>query len=457
MQKKIKLFDVILSVICVVFVAEATAPVAVLGNSQFFWRLFMIGAFLLPYGLIASELGTTYRGNGGLYDWIRLAFPGTRWGARAAWWYWLNFPLWMASLAVMVPDLLCIAFGLEFGMGGSLAIQLVFILIVTVIACYPICDSVIILNICAVIKVGLALLVGGMGIFHISRHGFVNDMHLSTFLPHFNLDSLSAISVIIFTMLGFEVVCTFSDEMDDPKKQIPQAIISGALVIAGIYLLGGFGIGAVIPAEDVDAASGLVEAVMLMSGRSDGPFVSCVALLFLITLFGNMISWSLGINNTACYAAEHGDMPAPFTRRWARNNMPIGAVFLNGLVAAVICILGAVMKMLAPESQLFWTFFTLNVILLLMSYLPIFPAFLKLRKTDPHAERPFRVSGNSAMLKIMAYTPMALILISIFFCTVPLSLDTETLASVLPITVGTVLCVLLGELLTAIREKNRKS
>lgn len=93
MGKKIKLGDVILSVICVVFVAEATAPVAVLGNSQFFWRLFMIAAFLVPYGLISSELGTTYRGNGGLYDWIRIASPGTRWGARAAWWYWLNFPL----------------------------------------------------------------------------------------------------------------------------------------------------------------------------------------------------------------------------------------------------------------------------------------------------------------------------------------------------------------------------
>ena len=77
MQKKIKLTDIILSVICVVFVAEAAAPVAVLGNSQFFWWLFMIVAFLLPYGLISSELGTTYQGDGGLYDWISSAFSGS--------------------------------------------------------------------------------------------------------------------------------------------------------------------------------------------------------------------------------------------------------------------------------------------------------------------------------------------------------------------------------------------
>ena len=102
-RKKFRLADVILSVICVVFVAEAAAPVASIGNSQYFWWLFMMVAFLLPYGMISSELGTTYPGDGGLYDWIHKAFPETKWGARASWYYWINFPLWMASLAVVCP------------------------------------------------------------------------------------------------------------------------------------------------------------------------------------------------------------------------------------------------------------------------------------------------------------------------------------------------------------------
>lgn len=456
MRKKFKLSDVILSVICVVFVVEAAAPVAVLGNSQYFWWLFMIVAFLLPYGLISSELGTAYQGDGGLYDWINHAYPDTRWGARAAWWYWLNFPLWMASLAVMVPDLVMIAFGIEIGMGLSLVIQLTFIGIVTVIACFPVCDSVVILNVCAVIKVGLALLVGGMGIYFIIQNGFVNDMGFHTFLPSFDLDSLSYISVIIFNMLGFEVVCTFSDDMDDSKKQIPQAIVIGGLVIAGVYLLGSFGIGAGIPAEEVDAAAGLIEAVALMSGREDGLFIGAVALLFVVTLFGNMISWSLGVNNTACYAAENGDMPAIFTGRWTKNNMPVGAAMVNGVVAALICVLGVVMTLIAPQSELFWTFFALNLVLLLMSYLPIFPAFLKLRRVEPDADRPFRVPGGPLMLKIMAYVPMALIMISVVFCAVPLTFDSETLAAVLPITVGAIACIAIGEALTIAREKHKK-
>lgn len=455
MQKKITLADIIMTVICVVFVAEAAAPVAGLGNSQFFWWLFMILAFLLPYGLISSELGTTYQGDGGLYDWISTAYPGTRWGARASWWYWLNFPLWMASLAVMVPDLLVAAFGIEAGIGLSLAMQLGFILIVTIIACYPICDSVVILNVCAVIKVGLALLVGGMGICFIIQNGFVNDMSAASFLPSFDIDSLSFISVIIFNMLGFEVICTFSGDMKNPRKEIPQAIVIGGLVIAAVYLFSGFGIGAGIPSEDVDAASGLIEAVMVMSGKEDGILLAAVALMFLLTLFGNMVSWSLGVNNTTCYAAERGDMPAAFTKRWTKNNMPIGSAVINGIVASVVCILGSIMTAAVPESELFWTFFALNLVLFLMSYLPIFPAFLKLRKVDPDADRPFKVPGGPVILQVMTWVPFILIVISILFCAIPLSFDHETLSAVLPITVGAVICIVLGEVLIIIREKRK--
>ena len=60
------------------------------------------------------------------------------------------------------------------------------------------------------------------------------------------------------------------------------------------------------------------------------------------------------------------------------------------------------------------------------------------------------------MLKVMAYVPMVLIAISIAFCAVPLSFDAETLAAVLPITIGAVICIAIGEALTIAREKNKK-
>ena len=455
-KNQFRLADVILSVICVVFVAEAAAPVASIGNSQYFWWIFMIAAFLLPYGLIAAELGTAYAGDGGLYDWIHAAYPNGKWAARASWYYWINFPLWMASLAVMCPELITFITGRSLGTFGSLVAELLFIWIVTLIACYPVCDSIIILNVSAVIKILLALLVGGLGVWYINRYGFVNDMSARTFLPSFDLNSLSYISVIIFNFLGFEVVCTYAGSMSDPKKQIPQSIVTGGIVIAAIYLFSAFGIGAAVDVHEISVDSGLIDAVSLILGGRGGVLVGVVALLFLVTLFGNMISWSMGVNSTAALAADHNDMPRVFAKRWARNDMPVGAAVTSGVVASAVCILGVLIEMASPDSSLFWSFFALNLVMLLLSYLPVFPAFLKLRRTDAKTPRPFRVPGGETALRCIAYVPMALIIISVIFTAIPLSFDSETLAAFLPITIGSVVSVAIGEALIALREKKAR-
>lgn len=456
-KNQFRLADVILSVICVVFVAEAAAPVASIGNSQYFWWGFMILAFLLPYGLIAAELGTAYAGDGGLYDWIHAAYPQGKWAARVSWYYWINFPLWMASLAVMCPELLRDITGRQMGTIASLAVQLLFIWIVTLIACYPVCDSIVILNVSAVIKILLALLIGGLGVWYISRYGFVNDMSARTFLPSFDLTSLSYISVIIFNFLGFEVVCTFAGSMSEPKKQIPQSIVTGGIVIAAIYLFSAFGIGAAVDVREISVDSGLIDAVSLILGADGGVLVAVVALLFLVTLFGNMISWSMGVNSTAALAADHNDMPRVFAKRWEKNNMPVGSAVASGVVASGVCILGVLIETVTPDSSLFWSFFALNLVMLLLSYLPVFPAFLKLRRVDAKTPRPFRVPGSDAALRCIVYVPMALIIISIIFTAVPLSFDEETLKSFLPITIGTILSAAIGEVLIALRGKNARS
>lgn len=455
--KKFRLIDVILSVICVVFVAEAAAPVASIGNSQYFWWLLMIVAFLLPYGLISCELGTAYAGDGGLYDWIKKAYPKTRWAARASWYYWINFPLWMASLAVMCPSLIGTVLGVQFGTLSSLAMQLGFIWIITLIALYPICDSIVILNISAGIKILLALVLGGLGVYYVINNGFVNPMTPSSFLPSFDLSSLSYISVIIFNFLGFEVVCTYADSMQSPRRQIPLAIISGGIVIAAIYLFSAFGIGAAVPVNEISPDSGLIDALIAMTGQTSGWFIAIAALLFLITLFGNMISWSMGVNSTAAYAADRGDMPALFSVRREKNQMPIGSAFASGVVASVICLAGVVMEYFLPDSSLFWSFFALNLVMLLLSYLPIFPAFLKLRKTDPDTPRPFRVPGGKFLLPIIAALPFIMIVAAIIFTAVPLSFDADTLSYYLPITVGSLVAVLIGELLIALRSDKPKN
>ncbi|WP_416175455.1 APC family permease [Clostridium sp.] len=446
-KKKIRMIDIILTVICVVFVAEAAAPVVAIGNQQFFWWILLIVAFLLPYGLISVELGTTYEGQGGMYDWVKRAF-GNRMASRTAWYYWINFALWMASLSVMIPEIIQIITGTTIALIPTLIIELAFIWIVVFISFYPVSDSAWILNGAAVLKMFLALSIGVLGIYGAITHGVANEFTLRSFLPTLNLNSISLISVIIFNMLGFEVICTFTDSMENLKKQIPQAIIVGGVVIAAIYLFSSFGIGVAIPTSQISTSTGMIDALQILTGQKTGIFISVMAIIFMLTLFGNMTSWALGVNNVAQYAAEDGNMPKAFVKKSEKNGMPVGASIMNGIVASVVVLVAPFI----PNQDLFWSFFALNLVMFLSSYVPMFPAFLKLRKIDPDRERPFKVSGSDSFIKVVAYVPMTVDIIAIFLTAVPLSFDAETLAATLPITIGAIIGFAIEEIFIRVKK-----
>lgn len=447
--KKFKMFDAILSVICVVFVAEAAAPVAAIGNSQYFWWIFLIITFLLPYGLIAAELATTYADEGGIYDWIKRAF-GTRWASRVSWYYWINFPLWMASLALLFPDVIGIITGMQLGAVPSVIIEMAFIWVVVFISLFRVSDSKWVLNISAILKVGLALLLAGLGIYAASTRGIANEITVASMLPSFDLRSLAFISVILFNFMGFEVMASFTGDMENPKKQLPKAIVVGGIAIALIYIISAFGIGVAIPASEVSPSSGLMESIQLLTGSMTGPIITVAGVVFLLTLFGNMVSWSLGVNYVAMYAARQGDMPKVFAIENTEREMPKGAPIMNGIVATCVVIIGQII----PSQDVFWSFFALNIVTLLMSYIPVFPAFLKLRKIDPDAERPYRVPGGPVLHKLMVFFPVLFLVLAIIFCCVPLSMEEEELLEKIPLTIGVIAAIIVGEVIAARAVKN---
>uniref|UniRef100_UPI0011452E9C amino acid permease n=1 Tax=Streptococcus sobrinus TaxID=1310 RepID=UPI0011452E9C len=111
--------------------------------------------------------------------------------------------------------------------------------------------------------------------------------------------------------------------------------------------------------------SGMIDSFKLLTNSSGGWFIISMAFLFLLTLFGNMLSWSLGVNNTACYAAENGDMPKVFAIRSKKHQMPIGSAIMNGAVASLVVVIAPFL----PNQDLFWAFFSLNLVMFLLSYM----------------------------------------------------------------------------------------
>ncbi|WP_270404441.1 APC family permease [Candidatus Collinsella stercoripullorum] len=449
--KKLSFLTVISTVICVVFVCEAAAPAAAIGNQQFFWWIFLILTFLLPYGMIVAELGTTYDGEGGIYDWVRDGL-GDKWGARISWYYWVNYPLWIASLATMFPDILGMVFGVTFDLPVAIAIELAFVWIVYLMGRSKAADSEWVLNGGAIIKVAVAVIVGALGIWYAMENGFASDMSPATFLPELtNTNALGYLSIIIFNFMGFEVICTMTDDMANPERDIPKAIIMGGLAIAVIYLFAGFGIGAAIPAADIDPDYGMIYAVQTMVGDSAIFKIICIA--FLITLFANMAAWSFGVNSVARYAAEHGNMPKVFASMISKDDMPNGANLVNAVVASLVLALQLV-PIDAISNGIFWMLFGTSVVFLLLTYIPMFPAFLNLRKNDPNRERVFTFPFKGALMKVAIAVPCIELVLTIVATVVPLS-EAE-IADKVPMLIIFIVILLLGEVVRVWSARDRK-
>ena len=449
--KKFSFISVILSVICVVFVAEAAAPAAAIGNQQFFWWIFLIITFLLPYGLIVCELGTTYADDeGGIADWVRRAF-GDAWGSRVSWYYWINFPLWMASLAFLFPETIALLTGVELGLLPSLVIELAFVWIVVFMSFSKVSDSGWILNLSAILKVSIAVLVGGLGVYYAVTNGFASDMSPATFLPSTDASSLTYLSIILFNFMGFEAIAVFANDMENPKKQIPTAIIAGGIAIAAIYLFSSFGIGAAIPSNEVSLDSGIMDAVAIMAGNGSLLFI-IIGVVFLITLFGNMISWSFGVNYVAAHAADKKSMPSVFARL-NKKGVPTGAAIVNGVIASALVLVSPVMSAIGLDG-FFWIFFSMNIVFLLICYMPMFPAFLKLRSADPNANRIFRVPGGKAVATVACWVPVVLLILSMIATIVPLNGSEEELSKI-PMLIGVVAFAIIGEIVRVVSARKR--
>ena len=443
-KKKFRLFDAVLAAVCIVLVVESAAPAAAIGNSQFFWWIFLLLGFFLPYGKISAELGTTYEDEGGIYDWVRRAY-GEKWGSRVAWYYYINFPLWMGSLAVLFTDVVMQTFGVTIGTIPAIIVQLLFIWVVVLISNFRVSDSKWILNIAALFKAIIMLSIGGLGIYVALTRGSANAFTLSSLIPSFDVVGLSFIAVIIFNFLGFEVVTTFASEMQDPGRDIPRAITLGGVLIAVFYLLSAFGIGVAIPTAELSTSGGLMDSFMLLLDTTGGVLIVIIGVMFLYTLMANLISWSLGVNYVAQYAASRGSLPKVLGVTGKKSDMPVGANIANGVIATVIVLLAPII----PSQDIFWSFFALNMITLLMSYIMIFPAFLKLRRIDPDATRPYKIEGGLGKLRLMSYLPMVLLIVSVLFSIVPLANTPEEIATKIPLLVGTVIAIIIGEILAA--------
>ena len=452
-KKKFKLVDAVLATVCITLVAESVAPTAAIGNSQYFWWIFLIAGFCLPYGLITAELGSTFDSEGGMYDWVKKAF-GPKWAGRVAWNYWINFPLWIASLAVAVTDVVAGMFDVELSLTWLVLMQLAYTWLVSLLGTVRIGESKWIVNIGTFFKITFMVGLGLLGIYAYVKTGqSANPIKSVTdLLPSLDLAGLSFLSVIIFNFLGFEVVATFTKDMENPKKEIPKALIIGGALMALFYILPATGINIAMSTADAEVA-GLTDsfAILLTNLGASEEFIRiiviAVGIMFIYTMVANIVSWSFGVNSVAKYSADDGSLPKIFSKT-NEEGVPHMASIMNGIVATIIVILGIILgEVSETASNLFWTFFSLSLVTLLVSYIPLFPAFLKLRKTDK-TERAYKVPGNNFVINLLTWLPCVLLVLGVIF-TLFGDFSSEYINENMPLIIGVVVSLIVQEILVA--------
>lgn len=480
-KPKFRLFSAVLATVCIVLVIDAVAPTAAIGNSQYAWWIIMILGFFIPYALISAELGTQYPSEGGMYTWVKKAL-GKKWAGRVAWFYWVNFPLWMASLADLATTLVMTMLGMEPTIVTALVIEIAYIAIVTILGQLRISQSAWVANLGAIVKFITLAGIGALGIYVFIKHGSQNPIESwHDFVPllaeggGIDWTGVSFVSLVIFNMLGFEVVGTFIDDMDNPKKQVPQAIILGAVLIALFYILPSFGIGVAVPFEELATNSGLLDSYQVLletvglSASAISAVITVIAGFFLYTLIANIASWQFGVYSVTAYAARDGVFP----KSWSKLNKNGAATRVSlwtSVIAAILSVAGIILAYVFPEaeelSNMFWAFFDLSLFCLLIGYIPMFFAFMKLHKKGIQDKKGYWIKGGAGKIALFGIVPVIMLVISLFFTLIP-AFDIEAILDNKVLIISSLVCVVLGEVLVfragkkdeerkALRRANRK-
>lgn len=436
-RKQLRMFDLVLFSVCAMLLLSQLTVSAQIGATSIFWTVVLMILFFAPYSLITAELGSTYPDAGGLYSWIVRAF-GSRWGTRVSWWYWLNVGLWVPSVYLMLSGVVSsLFFDGKLGFWWQIAIALVFIWINYWVNSRSIETGAWVSNLGAAVTVAVIIVLSIGGWIYTARHGSVTEWSLDTIVPHKGMSALAlALPVIIYNFLGFELMSSASKDMENPKRDVPKAILFAGVLIGGFYLLATVGMLQVLGADTISATTGLMDAIRVAFGESGaGRFVEiAVGIGAVYCFFASLIPWTIGANLAAAESAAEGDLPPVFGKLHPERQTPIGAAFLCSLVSTIIIVAYGVLFQLTNGAvdDLFWSLFAFSSVIFLLPYVLMLPAFLKLRREDPDAERPYRIPGGNRVAIVVTLIPTLLLILAAFFFIVnPFDLDLTATLSIL--------------------------
>jgi amino acid transporter len=392
--------------VCAVLTIDTLASAASVGASWFGWWAIVVVFFFIPYALITAELGGAWPQEGGVYVWIREAL-GIRWGSLAAWLYWINNAYWLPSLGLVFAGVFHSIFlrdalppGLRDGRGAAhlqTGIAVAVTWATVAVGCLRLSVSKWVPNAGGAVKAAIFLGLGALGIgAAFGDRPAANDLSLARMLPRWG-DSFAYLPVVVYNVLGFELMSAAGGEMRNPQRDVPRVVAAAGLLIAAVYTLGVLGILLAVPLDRLSLVTGTWDALAVLGGQWGAAGRGAVLALgigFLYACLANIVTWSLGCNRVAAAAAAEGALPAALGRLHPRLQTPYVAFVAMGAIATALLAGNALLS--DRPDNVFWMTFRLSGVCFLLTYLLLFPAFVVLRRRRPDTPRPYRVPGGPA-------------------------------------------------------------
>jgi amino acid transporter len=183
--------------------------------------------------------------------------------------------------------------------------------------------------------------------------------------------------IAIYDYLGYFTAAYLGDEVQDPGRVIPRAIVFSILGVCAIYIVMNVGIMGVIPWREATKSTNIgTDAVEAVWGHTGGVIIT---LLIVMTAFASVYCGLLGGSRLPYNAARDHLFFSPFGRLHPRLRFPNISLLAMGIVTAI--------------ASLFTLQSILNALIavsIVVQFIGGIGALVILRRKQPELQRPYR-------------------------------------------------------------------
>ncbi len=368
---------------------------AMYGWSSVGWYLIGTLLFLIPISLAGAELATGWPKGGGVYAWCKEAF-GEKGGFTAVFCEWSNNLVWFPTVLAFVASTLAFAITPDLANNSiyMFSVMMVAFWGTTLIAFMGEGVTSKFTNIGVIIgSIIPAVLIIGFGVAWLAggKTLAIPPFSFDQLVPQINADTFPFFATVILLFAGMEMAGFHALEVKNPQKTFPRAMFFSAIIILVVTILGTLAIAFVIPPDQLNLASGVMQALQYFFAAYNLSWM-VAPMAILITLGGVVLlaAWLIGPALGLGIVAKEGNMP-PMFNKTNKKGSPIGVLVVQALIGTAISLLYV---FLPSVNQAYWLLSAITVELLCVVYFLIFASLIKLRYSQPDTPRAYRIPGG---------------------------------------------------------------